>query len=150
MVDSAKSSATKILRTKQSPPVRLPEPFYGRLRASAAMHMRSIPKQLEYMVDIAESVSDQLSREELLNVQSGLSRIVVEKIDAPRVDKKTLFGSLETMRNTGTLSQAVTDTDIKYQASPSHPSYLERINSDGSRDIGMFNKGKFKVAKDLR
>ena len=53
------------------------------------------------------------------------------------------------MREAGTLSQTVTAAETKYQASPQHPGYLERINDDGSREIGMFKGGKFKMAKDL-
>ncbi|KKL12752.1 hypothetical protein LCGC14_2532600, partial [marine sediment metagenome] len=115
----------------------------------AKINSRSVPKHLEYMVNIAESITGHVTREELLDVQSGLRKIVVEKIEAPRVDKAALFGAMESMRNSGALSQAVTAAETKYQASPSYPGYLERINDDGSRDIGMFKGGKFKIAKDL-
>ena len=136
-------------KTRQSSPVRLPEAFYKRVNAAAKVNSRSVPKQIEHMVNIAESIVDQVSREVLLEVQSGLSRIVVEKIEAPRVDKNVLCGSLEDMRSSGALSEAATTADIKYQASPTHHGYLERINADGSRDVGMFKGGKFRVAKDL-
>lgn len=136
-------------KAKQAPPVRLSDPFYKRMYVAAKINSRSVPKHLEHMVNIAESISGRVTREELLDVQSGLRKIVVEKIEAPRVDKGALFGSLEIMRDSGTLSQAVSSAETKYQASPSHPGYLERINNDGSRDAGMFKGGKFKIARDL-
>jgi len=146
---AAPTAAKKTRRTKQPPPVRLPDSLYKRVAAAAKINSRSVPKHLEHMVNIAESITGLVSREDLLNVQSGLSKLVVEKIEAPRVDKDVLFSSLESMRSAGTLSQTVTAAKTKYQASPSHPGYLERIKDDGTRDVGMFKGGKFKVAKDL-
>jgi hypothetical protein len=150
MVTNAESGFTpvkpKARKSKQSSPVRLSEAFYRRVSATAALNERSIPKHLEYMVNIAESVKTVLSREELLNVQAGLSKIIVEKTEAPRVEKKALFASLEGMRQSGELSHAVTSAEIKYQPSPGRSGYLERLNADGSRDVGMFKGGKFKLA----
>lgn len=144
----AESLTTKS-KVKQSSPIRLNEPFYKRMNAAAKLNSRSVPKHLEHMVSIAESVTNQVTREELLDIQSGLSKIVVEKIKTPRIDKLALFNSLENMRKSGTLSQAVTKAATKYQACPSHPGYLERINEDGSKDIGTFKGGKFKIAKEF-
>ena len=151
---ASKATAGSVLKVskrkaKQAPPVRLSDPFYKRMNAAAKINSRSVPKQLEHMVNIAESITGRVTREELLDVQAGLSKIVIEKTEAPRVDKAALFGSMESMRKSGALSQAVTAAETKYQASPSHSGYLERINEDGSRDIGMFKGGKFKIAKDL-
>lgn len=151
MVAAAKPGAieAEARKTKQSSPVRLPDAFYTRVNMAAKINSRSVPKHLEYMVNIAESITGLVSREDLINVQSGLSRIVVEKVEAPNIDKDTVFSPLERMRNAGTLSQAVSAAKTKYQANPTHPGYLERINADGSRDIGMFKGGKFKIAKGL-
>ncbi len=153
MVASTKStlipSVSKARKAKQSSPIRLSEPFYRRISASAVLNDRSIPKHLEYLINIAESVKNVLSREELLNVQAGLNKIVVEKIESPRVNKTTLFDSLEDMRHSGALSQSITTAETKYQASPNHPGYLERLNPDGSRDVGLFKGGKFKPAKGI-
>lgn len=151
MVSAAKktSNTANTRKTKQSSPVRLAEPFYKKMDAAARINSRSIPKQLEHMVNIAESVGEHVSREELLDIQAGLSKIVIEKIDAPRVDKVSLFGTLDSMRQSGALSQAVTRAGNKYQASKSHPGYLERINENGNLETGMFVNGKFKVNKEL-
>jgi len=54
---------------------------------------------------------------------------------------------METIRETQVFSRAVTSADVKYQASPFYPGYLERINEDGSRDVGLFKEGEFKVAR---
>lgn len=151
MVATAKkiNATTKPRKTKQSSPVRLSETFYKRMEAVAKINSRSIPKQLEHMVGIAEGVADYVSPEELLDIQAGLSKIVVEKIEAPRIDKTALFNSLDSVKKSGALSRAVTQAETTYQASTSHPGYLERINKDGSRDIGQFTNGQFNIAKDL-
>ena len=143
-------AATVKRKTKQPPPVRLHEAFYRRMNAAAKVNARSVPKQLEYMVSIAENVARHLTREELIDIESGLYKLVVTKTETPRVDKAALFDSMERMRSTGALSQAVTSAGTKYQACAAHPGYLERINDDGSRDIGMFKGGKFTVAKHLQ
>jgi len=147
--NTSTSAPKKAPKGKQAPPVRLPDSFYKRINASAKINSRSVPKHLEHMVNIAESITGLVTREELLDVQSGLSKIVIEKIEAPKVDKASLFSSLESMRKSGTLTRAITASETKYQACTLHPGYLERINDNGSRDIGMFKKGKFVVAKGL-
>jgi len=119
------------------------------MNAQARLNSRSIARHLEHMVGIAERVSGQVSAEDLLDIQSGLSRLVVEKREVPRIDKQSLFESLETMRETEGLSRAVTSADVRYQGSPFHLGYLERINEDGSREVGLFEGGRFKVAKDM-
>ena len=148
---TASSALTQQVRrkAKQASPVRLSDPFYKRMNAAAKINSRSVPKHLEHMVNIAESVTNLVTREELLDIQSGLKKIVVEKIEAPKVNKAALFDSLEDMRKSGALSQTVTTSKTKYQASLSQPGYLERINDDGSRDTGVFKGGKFTIAKDL-
>jgi len=136
-------------KKKQSPPVRLSEHFYRRMNAQARLNSRSIAKHLEHMVSIAERVSGQVDLEDLLDIQSGLSRLVVEKSQVPRVDKQSMLDSVEAIRETEVLSRAVTSADVRYQASPFYPGYLERINEDGSREVGLFEGGRFKVAKDM-
>ena len=153
-MDTAKNSASlstlkKVSKAKQAPPVRLSDPFYKRMNAVAKINHRSVPKQLEHMAGIAESVSNLISPEQLLDIQSGLSTLVVEKVAAPKVDKTALFASLDAMRQSGALPQKVTAAKNRYQACERHEGYLERINADGSRDVGQFKGGKFKVAKGL-
>ena len=132
---------------KQSSPVRLPEEFYRRVRATAEINMRSIPKELEYLVEIAEGVKDYVSRDDLLDVQAGLKRIVVEDIESPRVEPASLLDSLQSMRESGLLAEAVSEAEPRYQASGKHPGLLERINPDGSRELGTFRNGKFRISK---
>ena len=43
----------------------------------------------------------------------------------------------------GELSQTIANSKIKYQASISHPSLLERIENDGKVTTGIFKNGKF-------
>ena len=136
-------------RKKQSPPIRLHDQFYKRVSAAAKLNSRSIPKQLEHLAVIAENIVGQITREELLDVQAGLRKISVVKVETPCVDKSMLFKSLNDMRNSGELTKSVTKARIKYQSSLSHPGCLERINNDGSRDIGTFKGGKFKLVNDL-
>ncbi len=59
------------------------------------------------------------------------------------VDPGEVFQSLETERAAGTLSQTVTSSLVKYQASFSQPGYLEQLAPYGKIKIGTFYNGKF-------
>ncbi|MDZ7785278.1 MAG: hypothetical protein U5K56_20780 [Halioglobus sp.] len=102
---------------------------------------------MEYLLSIAELVTRLVSREDLLKVQSGLSRLVIEDVESPAIDKGQLFQSLEDQRASGTLRESVTVAWPRYQASKQHPGLLERRHADGTTDIGMFKDGKFTVTR---
>lgn len=43
----------------------------------------------------------------------------------------------------GELSAAIADGNVKYQASVTHPGYLERVDPCGKKTLGMFKNGGF-------
>jgi len=49
------------------------------MNAPAKLNSRSISKHLEHMVGIAERISGQVNLEDLLDIQFGISKLVVEK-----------------------------------------------------------------------
>ena len=135
-------------KTRQSPPVRLPEAVYTRIASGAEMEMRSVPKQVEYLLTLGETVVHFLSREDLFNIQSGLARLVVEPVTSPEVDLDDLLDDIDRQRSSGALTRAISGAKVVYQACEQHPGLIERINTEtGARDIGTFKSGKFRKSK---
>ena len=65
------------------------------------------------------------------------------------IDPGDVFNFIETQRQQGTLTQAVTSSVIKYQSSLVRPGYLERIDQQGNVLVGQFKKGEFVTADEL-
>ena len=59
------------------------------------------------------------------------------------VDPEAVFAAVEADRHSGELSRKVTTASICYQASVTHPGYLEQIDESGERTIGSFHCGIF-------
>lgn len=59
------------------------------------------------------------------------------------VDPDQVFARVDEQRESGELADRVTSSSVKYQSSPAHPGLIERINADGSRDLGTFKAGRF-------
>jgi hypothetical protein len=59
------------------------------------------------------------------------------------IDPDGVFDVLETARQTGVLRDGVSSSDVKYQSSQTYPGKLERINCDGSVEVGQFVDGQF-------
>ncbi len=149
-MSSSALSATKRISSnaRQSPPVRLSELVYNRVQSHAAMEMRTVPKQIEYLIALGEKVAQLINREDLLNIQSGFARLVVERIESDNLSADDLLGDIDRQRASGTLTQAVTGADVVYQASTTHAGQIERINTKtGKVDIGTFSGGKFRKMK---
>lgn len=65
------------------------------------------------------------------------------------IDPDKVFAKLEQDRSSGKLSKKVTAATTSYQASVSHPGYLEQINREnGVRRIGTFADGAFTPFSD--
>ena len=79
----------------------------------------------------------------LLAVTTGLAQLNVEHVHAPAVVADEIFAALEQSRDAGTLSAAVTNAPIRYQASTQHAGLLERIDADGQITVGRFRNGQF-------
>lgn len=128
---------------KASSPVRLQENLMQSATISGKRFHRSAAEQVEYWAEIGRSVSDVLDPDALISVTIGLARVKVEPIYGEPVDPDDVFRTMEQQRRNGSLSQAVTNSAVKYQASLSNPGYLERIGQDGKMTVGQFKNGEF-------
>jgi hypothetical protein len=130
---------------KAASPVRLQNDLMLAASLTGERFHRSAAEQVEYWASIGRRVSSLLNPDVLLAITAGLSQIKVEPVYRDAIDPEAVFQSLESERQQGTLSHAVTGSAFKYQASKTHPGYLERINANGDITLGQFKDGQFVV-----
>jgi len=133
---------------KASSPVRLQENLMQAATLTGERFHRSASEQVEYWADIGRRVASVLDPDVLLSVSAGLARVKVEPIVGEPLDPDVIFQSLEAERKHGTLASAVSNSTVKYQASRSHPGYLERIQDDQIK-VGQFQNGEFIITTEL-
>ncbi len=75
---------------------------------------------------------------------AGVAHLRLEPIRVAAVDPGSVFDTMEQARRNGSLAGSVTTAQDRYQASVSHPGFLERISSDGIRSVGTFVDGVFR------
>jgi hypothetical protein len=110
--------------------------------AGARLH-RSAAEQVEYWASLGRQISRFVDPDTLLEISAGLACIKVEPTVAPHIDPEAVFAAVETDRRSGELSKKVTTTAIRYQASVTHPGYLEQIHKNGTSSVGTFHNGVF-------
>lgn len=128
---------------KAASPIRLQEELMQAATLTAKRFHRSAAEQIEYWAELGRSVSSSLDPDVLLSVTSGLATIKIEPVYAEPVNPDDVFQALENERQAETLSQHITGSAIRYQASLTHPGYLEQIDQNGGRAVGKFQQGKF-------
>ena len=128
---------------KSASPVRLQEDLMQAATLTGERFHRSAAEQVEYWASIGRRVSTLLDPDVLLSITAGLARLKVEPVYSEDINPETVFQTLESARQQGDLSQLVTGSTIKYQASASHPGYLERIDGNGVIALGQFEHGEF-------
>jgi hypothetical protein len=60
------------------------------------------------------------------------------------VAPESVFASLDAQRQSGSLAASVSTSSMRYQACPSRPGLLERIDNEGNRTAGTFEGGVFR------
>ncbi|MEH6503334.1 MAG: hypothetical protein V7682_05460 [Cycloclasticus sp.] len=128
---------------KASSPIRLQDDLMQSAKLTAKRFHRSAAEQIEYWAELGRSVSSTLDPDVLLSVVSGLTKIKTEPVHSPRIDPSNVFNALERERKGGQLSNAVSQSVLRYQASSTHPGFLERIERNGAITIGLFENGQF-------
>jgi hypothetical protein len=128
---------------KASSPIRLQNELMQAAELTAGRYRRSTAEQIEYWAELGRSVSSTLNPDVLLSIQAGLSRLNVEPVLAQPVDPGVVFNTLEAQRHNQTLSAGVSESRLRYQASLTHPGYLERIGQQGEVAVGQFKNGQF-------
>jgi len=128
---------------KASSPIRLQNDLMQAAGLTAKRFHRSAAEQIEYWAELGRSVSSTLNPDVLLSIASGLTKIKTEPVYSSNINHSDVFDALERERQDGTLSNSVTQSASRYQASTKHPGYLEQINANGNITVGMFENGQF-------
>ena len=134
---------------KASSPVRLQDDLMQAAKLTGERFHRSTAEQIEYWADIGRKVSTVLDPDTLISIATGLTQVNVEPIYGKPIDPDDVFNLLEVQRQQGSLTQAVTDSAIKYQSSLTQPGYLERIDQNGNVLVGQFKNGEFVSVDEL-
>jgi len=134
---------------KAPSPVRLQDDLMQAAKLTGERFHRSTAEQIEYWADIGRKVSAVLDPDTLISIATGLTQLKVEPIYGKPIDPDDVFNLLEVQRQQGSLTQAVTDSAIKYQSSLTQPGYLERIDQEGNIVVGQFKNGDFISADEL-
>lgn len=130
---------------KASSPVRLQEDLMQSAALTGKRFHRSAAEQIEYWAEMGRSVATILDPDVLLSVTAGLAKIKVEPVYSAPIYPDEVFQALEDERENGILPRIVTNSAIKYQASITHPGYLEQIDQHGKITLGKFQQGVFIV-----
>ena len=124
-------------------PIRLDNDIISFATASASIEKRSVPKQIEYWAEIGRQVEQRVDRAGLLAIIQGNAEVDVRPITSEPVDIDDVFGKSAADRASGILTKAVTQAPYIYEASETHPGFLDRIGEDGQRTTGYFEEGEF-------
>lgn len=127
---------------KAASPIRLEQSLMEFAVTEAKISHRSAAEQVEYWADLGRRLSGLIESDTLLSISAGLARVRVEPVEPPSVAPATVFAELESDRNKGALSSTLTQAPSIYQASTSHPGYLECIEG-GQKTVGQFKDGEF-------
>jgi len=128
---------------KAASPVRLQADLMDAATVAGDQEHRSATEQIEYWASLGRRIAQFVNPNALLEVASGLARIKIEPTTGQPIDPDTVFASIEARRLSGRLSQEVTTSPIRYQASVDQPGYLEQIDENGNRTVGTFKNGIF-------
>lgn len=133
---------------KAASPIRLQAELMQVAESTAKRFHRSTAEQIEYWTDLGRKVSSHLDPDVLLSVASGLTVIKAEPVYRKPIDPGVIFRSLENDRKAGKLSNDVTHSAVRYQASIKHLGYLERVDKNDNITAGQFQRGEFIELKE--
>lgn len=128
---------------KAHSPVRLQADLMDAASTTGKLMHRSTAEQIEYWASVGRRVSSQLSPDNIVALSSGLANIIVEPVVSNAIDPDAVFESLEYDRSSGNLANTISASESRFQASNSHPGYLEKINPQGHITVGQFTNGTF-------
>ncbi len=128
---------------KAHSPVRLQADLMNAASTTGKLMHRSTAEQIEYWASVGRRVASQLTPDNIVALSSGLANIIIEPVTTDAIDPDAVFESLEYDRSSGNLTETISPSEIKFQASKSHPGYLEQIDISGHITIGQFSDGAF-------
>lgn len=127
---------------KSNTPLRLDDGLVKRATRVGSLEHRTIAGQIEHWADIGERLSRLLSPHEISLVCSGMGRFEVKPVSGTPVDPDAVFDSLGQVKaESAPVGEQL--SGFRYQASKSHPGFLEQVDRDGRVRIGQFEQGEF-------
>ena len=133
------------MTTETTPPVQLRKSLIEQARIVGSVEKRGISEQIEYWADIGRKVSDTISRADLIDVDSGLMRISIEKAEVPYIDPDAFFAALDADRKSGKLASDIAKlSPVRYQVCEDKPGLFERIDESGNVVVGQFVDDEFR------
>jgi len=142
------ASMQRHVMPKSASPVRLQEDLMRSASLTGSRHHRSAAQQIEYWASLGRQITGFVDPDSLLDVSTGLARLRVEPILAPPISPEAVFAAVEADRDAEMLPEKVSTAAIRYQASRTHPGYLERIVHNGVRTLGTFHGGVFTPSEE--
>jgi hypothetical protein len=129
-------------------PLRLNAALLEAAEREGGIQKRSVPKQIEFWAELGKAVESVIDLADVAAVIQGLKKIKVEPVPSIRVDPHDVFGSIEAMRESGTLAEKVTSAGVYYETSLSRAGLLDRVKAaTGERQTGQFRNGEFKIQR---
>lgn len=124
-------------------PYRLGNEIVAHAEKSAALQNRSVPKQIEYWANLGRRVEKAIDHPSLMAILRDSAIIEVRPAPSKPVEAREVFAALEADRRSGKLAKDITRAGVIYEASPSRPGLLDRIDEHGVRTTGTFENGEF-------
>lgn len=134
---------------KAASPVRLEQALMEAATVAGKAHHRSAAEQIEYWASLGRKVAKVVNPDTLLEINAGLAKLSVEKVAPVNVNPDAVFAALDQSRAAGALTAAITSGAVQYQASHSHPGFLEQVHPDGRVVVGQFTNGQFQPLDGL-
>lgn len=125
-------------------PLRLDAGLIREAELAAVIQKRSMPAQIEFWAEIGKRITASLSLNDTLALLHGIATLKVSMPRGQPVDPKEVAEAAQRASQIPFTAQVPI-----YEASPTHPGYLDRILPDGTRETGHFKDGQFQ-RKDVK
>ena len=132
---------------KSSTTVRLDAQLIADARVASEVEHRTPALQIEYWAIIGRTASQFLSPDMLRQILSGAARVTAEPIEAASPDFDAVMAAVDADSRTSRELVGLSREVPAYQASTTAPGYLERLNPQGTVEIGQFRNGEFRARR---
>lgn len=123
-------------------PIRISDEMMHLAEADSVLSKRTPPKQIEFWAEIGRRIEQQLTQSDLTVLLQGFAKVSLAPPGPVHVDPQAVFDQVEAMRDNATLADDITRAAVRYETSPSHPGYIDRL-TNGQRETGRFHNGEF-------
>lgn len=133
---------------KANSPVRLDAELMEEAARHGQLFHRSAVETIEYWASLGKRLQTLIDPDILLEIQAGTLQIDVKPKKVARVSSASVFAQIDKQRAAGELGHLLKREKPVYQASTSHPGFLEQVDADGTVTVGRFYGGEFHPLTD--